>query len=188
MNVIAIQNIELSGAQEITLEGAATDIFVLNVAGNISTGGGASGIYLSGGLVPKNVIINAVGAGSGISIAGADIINGTLIGQDRSINLGGANIINGAVVGNGISVGGANVVMSPQGFCGVTTPPNPTPSPSPSSTSAPSPSPSASASPAPSPSPTASASPTPSPSSSSGADCGELVCPTGPIGGGSIGI
>jgi hypothetical protein len=133
LNVISINDLALYGSQRLTLNGGASDIFILNVSGNVSTGG-SSGIFLSGGLKPVNVIINNLGSGADVQIGGSDEVNGTIIAYNRGINVGGSDTIRGALVaGNGINIGGSNGVWSPQGFCGVTAPaPGPTPSPSPS--------------------------------------------------------
>jgi hypothetical protein len=122
LNVISIQELTLYGDQKLTLSGGASDIFILNVSGNLSTGGN-SGIFLAGGLKPVNVIINNLGSGADVLIGGSDEINGTIFAYNRAINLGGADTIRGALVaGNGVNVGGSNGVWTPQGFCGMTTP------------------------------------------------------------------
>ncbi len=120
--MISIQELTLYGGQKLTLNGGASDIFILNVSRNLSTGGN-SGIFLSGGLKPKNVIINNLGSGADVLIGGSDEINGTIFAYNRGINLAGADTIHGALVaGNGVNVGGSNGVWSPQGFCGVSLP------------------------------------------------------------------
>jgi choice-of-anchor A domain-containing protein len=120
LNVIAVNELTLNGGQKLTLKGAPSDIFILNVSGNFSTGG-RGGIILAGGLGPPNVIINSSGSGSDVQIGGSDEINGTVIAYNRAIVLGGGDTIRGALIaGNGITVGGSNGVWRPEGFCGVT--------------------------------------------------------------------
>jgi hypothetical protein len=177
VNIVDISNIALFGEQKIFLAGAPHDVFVLNVSGNISTGGGGSGIYLGEDLDPRNVIINDIGPGKPVWIGGFDAINGTLIAGHRPIVLAGSNFVFGSLIGGqGISVIGLPSVWYPAGFCGGQgSPTHPTPSPSPSSepsstpTGSPSPTPSCIPAPSPTvsatPSPTVSPTPSPTPSS-----------------------
>ena len=119
-NVIYVkQDISLSGQSALTLSGAATDVFVVNVAGNIDLSGQSS-IHLDGGLVAKNVVFNNTGSGKDMSITGALVSKGAL-------TLSGQGSLSG---------------LTAAPYC----PPTPTPSPTPTPTPHPSPSPSASAS------------------------------------------
>jgi hypothetical protein len=165
VNIVDINNIALFGGQKLLLVGAPHDVFVLNVSGDISTGGGGAGIYLSPDLDPRNVIINDIGPGKSVWIGAFDAINGTLIAGKRPIALAGSNFVFGALIaGQGISVNGGPGVWNPAGFCGGGqggSNPNPSPSPSSSPTGEPTGSPTPNPSCTPAPSPTVSASPSP---------------------------
>jgi hypothetical protein len=165
VNIVDISNIALFGEQKIFLAGARHDVFVLNVSGNISTGGGGSGIYLGEDLDPRNVIINDIGPGKPVWIGGFDAINGTLIAGHRPIVLAGSNFVFGSLIGGqGISLIGLPSVWYPAGFCGGQgSPTNPTPSPSPSSEPSSTPTGTPTGSPTTTPSPTPSCIPAPSP-------------------------
>jgi hypothetical protein len=103
VNVIEINNIALYETQKLILVGAPHDVFVLNVSGDISTGGAGAGIFTSRDLSPRNVIINNIGPGRPVWIGGYDAITGTLVASHRSIEMAGANVVLGALIaGKGI--------------------------------------------------------------------------------------
>jgi hypothetical protein len=117
LNVVAINDFALSAGQKLTLHGEASDIFILNIGGNVSIGD-RSGIVLAGGLMPTNVIINNLGSGRDIQIGVSDEIDGTVIAYNRGINVGGNDTIRGTLIaGDGVAMNGGNSSWSPQGFC-----------------------------------------------------------------------
>jgi hypothetical protein len=98
-NVVCINNLALGGGAVLTLSGSASDIFILNITGNLSMGG-ASVIKVAGGLVPNNVLINVIGTGPGINVGGGSTINGALLAVSRDLVLS-AGVVNGVVISGG---------------------------------------------------------------------------------------
>jgi len=118
-NVICVDDVILSGKQ-VTLTGPAGAQFIINVTGKFVLTGGGEGpqIRVEGGVEPKDVLYNIIGAGADIAFSGggggagccAAIVDGTLLAPLRKINLS-PGLVNGQVIsGKDISiVSGAGV-------------------------------------------------------------------------------
>src|SRR6059058_2463635 len=66
VTVVCVKDINLGGGKTLTLSGSASDIFVVNITGSISMGGGSR--IRASGLPPSNVLYNVIGAGHNIVI------------------------------------------------------------------------------------------------------------------------
>ena len=86
LNVVDISTVNLSGAN-ITLNGTASDIFVLRVSGNFTMSGNSS-ILLGSAVTPENVLIVFTGTSKTINvgITGSATVNGTLLAPSTSTN------------------------------------------------------------------------------------------------------
>ena len=123
VNVICVGDVSLSGKQ-ITLLGPAGARFIINVRGRFVLTGGGRGpqIRVAGGVQPKDVLYNVIGAGSDIAFSGggggvnccAAIVDGTLLAPQRKINLS-PGLVNGQIIsGKEINiVSGASVRCLP---------------------------------------------------------------------------
>jgi len=118
VNVISVTDgIRLAGKDSLILQGAASDIFVLNVAGDISMSG-QSNIQVQGGVLAKNVLINNLGAGNAISLSGQGVVTGTVFGAQRGISVsGGGTVVGSLIVAGDVQISGRGQVIQPQAFC-----------------------------------------------------------------------
>jgi choice-of-anchor A domain-containing protein len=98
LNVIAI-NGNLRGS--LTLRGAASDVFVVNVSGNASLTGGAT-LKLAGGVTADHVLYNFTGNGGSVTLLVGGTISGTILAPHEDVTLDG-NFV-GEVVGGGRSL------------------------------------------------------------------------------------
>jgi hypothetical protein len=70
-NVAKLTSINLSSGSTLTLNGSASDVFILNITGNFS-GSGSGKIVLSGGVTPDHVLFNMICTGASQSCNNAD--------------------------------------------------------------------------------------------------------------------
>ena len=106
VNVICVRDVNLSGKQ-VTLFGPAGASFIINVTGNFVLTGGGHGpqIRVAGGVQPKDVLYNIIGAGPDVAFSGggggvnccAAIVDGTLLAPQRKIRLS-PGLVNGGVI------------------------------------------------------------------------------------------
>jgi hypothetical protein len=93
----------------------------MNVTGAISFSGNAN-VMLVGGVLPQNVLWNAIGTGSSLSLTGNGSLAGTFLAPSRSASISGNGQLTGSVLaggnGNGISLSGNGFVWKPSAFCG----------------------------------------------------------------------
>ncbi|HCM39099.1 MAG TPA: hypothetical protein DIS93_03935 [Bdellovibrionales bacterium] len=118
LNVISIPgDLHLSATQQLVLDGTASDVFVINISGEIRVTGHAS-IALANGVQAKNVVFNAIGAGKAIQLAGGGKISGTFVGLLRGASIGGSGVLNGSIYSsNSISIKGSGQAWNPVVFC-----------------------------------------------------------------------
>jgi choice-of-anchor A domain-containing protein len=116
LNVLNITGINLGGDQVLTLNGNASDQFVINVSGDIHLDTGK--IELSGGLTDADVAINVIGSGTVSTSHGLNdesLISGILLAPDASLAFS-PGMIDGEVIAGSNHVqfaSGANVVGPP---------------------------------------------------------------------------
>ncbi len=84
----------------LTLSGTSNDIFVVNITGSNGIAmSGSANILLSGGLTASDVLFNVeASGGNSISIAGAEVINGTILALNTNVELSGTQTLNGALI------------------------------------------------------------------------------------------
>ena len=122
INVICVGDVSLSGTQ-VTLTGPAGTRFIINVTGKFVLTGGGKGpqIRVDGGVQPKDVLYNIIGAGADVAFSGggggvnccAAIVDGTLLAPYRKINLS-PGLVNGEVIsGKDISIVSGSSVRCP---------------------------------------------------------------------------
>jgi Ice-binding-like/PEP-CTERM motif len=102
-NVIAFTGgagIDLSGStSNLTLSGSASDYFVLQISGSLILSNDAS-ITLTGGLLPRNVLIVFTGTSpQSITLSGGTI-NGTLLADNTNYSMTLAGTVDGIVLGD----------------------------------------------------------------------------------------
>lgn len=71
-----------------TLQGTATNNFIINVSSQFSLSGGAK-IVLSGGVTWDNVLFNVHGTGSDVTLSGGSSMAGILLATKRTVNIKG---------------------------------------------------------------------------------------------------
>ena len=112
VTVLSLQNFSLSGGSTLTLQGTATQNFVLNVSSQFSLTG-SSKIVLSGGVAWDCVLFNVVNSGSDVTVSGQSILNGVLMANKRTASLSGGSTVNGEVIANKITLSGSSVINHP---------------------------------------------------------------------------
>jgi len=111
VTVVCVKDINLGGGKTLTLSGSASDIFVVNITGSISMGGGSR--IRASGLPPSNVLYNVIGAGQNIVIGGASVVDGALLAIGRNLDLS-AGFVNGSVTSKGnINIGSGEQIRCP---------------------------------------------------------------------------
>lgn len=128
LNVVSVPSIASGTNSTITLNGAATDLFVINIGSSsnpasLQIGNNAS-VVLSGGITPDRVIFNLIGTGTAAQLGNHTVFNGTILAPQGQFTSGDGNtpnpvLINGALLfGESISIGNnTNVNFYP--FVGV---------------------------------------------------------------------
>ncbi len=114
-NVFAVGSIALARGQTLTISGAPGAEVVVNVTGRFRLRG-RSAIAVAGGPVPGRVVLNAVGHGPPVVLAGGSRATGTILALDRAIVLNGkgTRVSGGIVGGRRITIaGGAHVSAAP---------------------------------------------------------------------------
>jgi hypothetical protein len=106
LNVIDVQNVNLSGKQ-IEIIGPVGAKFIFNVTGNFVLTGGGNGpqIYVAGGVQSSDVLFNIIGSGQDVAFSGgggganccAAVVDGTLLAPYRKIALS-PGLVNGEVI------------------------------------------------------------------------------------------
>jgi choice-of-anchor A domain-containing protein len=96
-NVIDVQSIKLSGKGSLTLSGGPQDHFQINVFGPFSLSG-SSAITTTGGVLPFNVVFNALGQGK-INFSGPSTVDGTILAPDRSFSIGPGRVYGSVIAG-----------------------------------------------------------------------------------------
>jgi len=97
--------------------------FIINVTGKFTLTGGGAGpqIRATGGVQPKDVLYNIIGAGADVAFSGggggqnccAAIVDGTLLAPSRKINLS-PGLVNGQIIsGKDISIVSGSSVRCP---------------------------------------------------------------------------
>lgn len=110
-NVININEIVLSGGNNLTLSGSASEYFFINVRDQMSLSGDAS-ILLSGGLTPTTVIFNIATdlLADNLTQTGSSQLFGTYLVSGRYNNSGAT--LTGQVMAKGISAAESVVLVS----------------------------------------------------------------------------
>ncbi|GEM_PF-4330797 len=115
VNVVSVPSITSGTNSTLTLSGAATDMFVINVGspttpGSLQIGNNAS-VVLSGGITPDRVIFNLIGTGTAAQLGNHTVFNGTIVAPQGQFTSGDGNtptpvLINGSLwFGESISIG-----------------------------------------------------------------------------------
>jgi len=115
LNVISVPSIASGTNSTLTLNGSATDLFVINVGnssnpGSLQIGNGAA-VVLSGGITPDRVIFNLIGSGTAAQLGNHTAFNGSILAPQGQFTSGDGDtpnpvLINGALLfGESISIG-----------------------------------------------------------------------------------
>ena len=118
-NVIDLSSLNLGNGQVLTLNGSASDQFIINVTGNFVLNSGK--ILLTGGLTDDDVVFNVTLSGNAVSTSGGlsneSMINGILLAPNSGIAMA-PGLIHGELIAGGQTVhlvSGASVVAPPPG-------------------------------------------------------------------------
>jgi choice-of-anchor A domain-containing protein len=114
LNVISLTDVKLHGDGLLTLQGSASDFFVLNLTGTY-TQSSKSNVQLSGGLLAQNVLWNFIGSGNGANIGTGSngVTFGTFLAPDRDFSITDT-ILYGSVISAGhLAIGSKALVVQP---------------------------------------------------------------------------
>ena len=101
LNVIAIDSITFSGGTDkLTLEGAPSDVFIVNVAGSVKLSHKLSRIQVGGGASESHVLFNLTASHEPLSVSGGATIAGTYLAPNGGIRLSPAVVV-GGIIGGG---------------------------------------------------------------------------------------
>ena len=110
--VLNLQDFKMSGKSTLTLQGTASDLFILNVNRQFSLSGNAR-IVLSGGVTWDDVLFNVRGKGSDVELDGNSSLQGVLAANNRTVRLSGNSVVRGEVVANKIILSGNAQIIHP---------------------------------------------------------------------------
>jgi choice-of-anchor A domain-containing protein len=94
----SVNVIQINGniTSSLTLSGSATDVFIVNVRGNVNLRGGA-GLGLAGGVTADHVLYNFTGRNGSIVVRAGDFIDGTLLAPRYTVRVSGG-VVNGEII------------------------------------------------------------------------------------------
>jgi hypothetical protein len=110
--VLNLTTLNLGGHSTLTLNGTATDNFIINVSSMFSLGT-QSRIVLTGGLAWNDVLFNVTGTGSTVSLGAQSELNGILMANKRTVNLGAGSLVRGEVISDNLAMSGGAQIVSP---------------------------------------------------------------------------
>jgi len=97
-NVIKLNgDINLGGANNLTLSGSANDKFIFNIKGTLLMDG-SSQVLLTGGVLPQNILFNFIGTGKSLMTHVGNAVQGIILAPSRDITFHG---LFGEVIGGG---------------------------------------------------------------------------------------
>jgi hypothetical protein len=110
--VLNITDLVLTSHSVLTLNGTASDVFIINVSKNFSLTA-QSAIVLTGGLGWDDVLFNVKGKGGDVTLDGQSTLNGVLMATQRTINNAGGSTIRGEAIANKIKLAGSAQIIHP---------------------------------------------------------------------------
>jgi hypothetical protein len=101
VTVASVSSIGSSGSpMALTISGTASQVFVINVSGNIYL----SSVTLSGGVTANDVLFNVTGSGHNVTL-GAGIVSGTFLDTGGGITLNGTTLYGALIAGGSGDLG-----------------------------------------------------------------------------------
>jgi autotransporter-associated beta strand protein len=94
--LLSLKSFRMSGTSTFSLQGTATTSFVINVNKQFSLSGSAR-IILSGGVQWNNVVFNARGKGTVVTLSSRSSLTGILNADERTVKMTDSAIVNGQV-------------------------------------------------------------------------------------------
>lgn len=126
LNVIAVEGIQFSSATDkLTLEGGASDVFVIQVAGSVKLSHKLSAIQVSGALSESRVLFYLPGGGTPLSLSGGAKVVGTFLVPNGKVTLSPGTVTGAVIAGGDVAlpsggqidfVGFNGTVECPPGF------------------------------------------------------------------------
>jgi cytoskeletal protein CcmA (bactofilin family) len=111
--VLNLTDFTLSGGSSFTLQGTASDNFIINVSRQFSLTG-SSKIVLSGGVAWDDVLFHVRGSGRDVTIDGQSYLEGILMANNQTVKVTGGSTVKGEIVANKVVLnGGAQVIHPP---------------------------------------------------------------------------
>jgi cytoskeletal protein CcmA (bactofilin family) len=110
--VLSLRNFQMSGNSTLTLQGTANTTFIINVGKNFSLANNAR-IILSG-VQWNDVLFNVRGSGSTVKLSGNSILQGVLMANRRTVQLRDQASVSGSIIASRILLrDGAHVTHPP---------------------------------------------------------------------------
>jgi hypothetical protein len=98
-------DVDITGA-DVTLTGGANDVWIFQIAGNLTTDGG--NVVLGGSAQAKNIFWQ-VGGVTGATIASGDSFNGVILSAKQVVIVSGASLTGRALAQSQVTLDGNNV-------------------------------------------------------------------------------
>ena len=110
--VLNLTDLVLTSGSILTLQGTASDVYIINVSRSFSLTS-QSRIVLSGGIAWNNVLFNVKGSGSDVTLDGQSSLMGILMANARTVRNAGGSIVYGEVIANKIKLSGSAQIIHP---------------------------------------------------------------------------
>ena len=113
--VLNLTDLTLSGAGAmLTLDGASTTNFVINVNRYMSLSANAQIKLGTGGIGQNNILYNVTNANTNdVTLSGGSIVNGIILAPTRNAKLTSGAVVYGEVIAKGVSLTGRSKVINP---------------------------------------------------------------------------
>jgi hypothetical protein len=112
LTVLNLTDIILTSKSVLTLNGSASDNFVINVSKSFSLTA-QSKIVLTGGLGWDDVLFNIKGTGSDVTLDGQSSVTGIIMANKRTVSNTGGSTVFGEVIANKIKLSGSSQIIHP---------------------------------------------------------------------------
>lgn len=113
--VLNLTDLILSGAGAVlTLNGASTTNYVINVNRYMALSASAQIKLGAGGIGQNNILYNVTNASTyDVTLSGASVVNGIILAPTRNAKLTGGSVVYGEVIAKGVSLSGRSKVINP---------------------------------------------------------------------------
>ena len=110
--VLNLKAFKMSGNSTLTLDGSANTTYIINVKKQFSLAGHAS-IVLTGGLTWNDVLFNVRGKGDEVMLSRDSSFQGVLMANKRTVRVRDNAIVSGQIIADSVQLQGSSQVLHP---------------------------------------------------------------------------